>query len=535
MLGLVLTVTALARPDRLLRRRRMRDRPTSRKPWPDRWRRGSFICLTSVPVTFAARGLSAVLDPPRESRVVAERLSSLDLSFLCLEGANTPMHLGAVLIFAARATANDHGPADRLAAVLRRRVAAVPRLRRRLTASAFPPAAAAWVEDSSFDPSDHVYTSTLTAPGGASELLSWAADLLARPLDRSRPLWEMHVADGLADGRIAVLVKIHHALADGLRAVLLGMAVFDNPRPPRDHHSLVAEPPDAGVVSGLRSTANALVESGRRLIDPRTSADRVLHGARQARSVAAITGSLTHRLFRPAPRSPLNVPVGPHRRFAMLRLDLDSIHVVRKTHGATVNDVLLAVVAGGLRGWLATRGDAVPGPLRALVPVSRPHPDLGDTCGNRLSGYLLDLPIEEPDPLARLSAVRDAMRANKAAGPNRGAGAFPTLVNYLPSIVPRLAGPLAAPSSARLFNTVITQVPLPNLDLTLAGARLAEVYPVVPLAAGQALGIAVTTYGATAHIGLHADSDALPDVDHLAADLMDALADLLDAVPLDRS
>jgi WS/DGAT/MGAT family acyltransferase len=218
----------------------------------------------------------------------------------------------------------------------------------------------------------------------------------------------------------------------------------------------------------------------------------------------------------------------------MVRLDLDGIHVVRKTHGGTVNDVLLAIVAGGLRSWLATRGDAGRGPLRALVPVSRPHPDPGDTCGNRLSGYLVDLPIEEPDPLARLTAVRDAMRANKAAGPNRGAGAFPTLVDYLPPIVPRLAGPLAAPSSARLFNTVITQVPLPNLDLTLAGARLAEVYPVVPLAAGQALGIAVTTYGATAHVGLHADADALPDVDHLAAGLTNAHADLLDATPRDR-
>jgi diacylglycerol O-acyltransferase len=463
--------------------------------------------------------------------VVAQRLSSLDLSFLCLEGRHTPMHLGAVLVFATPAGVTEGDHAERLAAVLRHRVTAVPRLRRRLTRLAFPPGASAWSDDPQFDPSEHVHVSTLPTPGGPAGLATRAAELLATPLDRRRPLWEMHVIDGLADGGVAVLVKIHHALADGLRAVLLGMAVFDNPwqQTAQDQRGSTQRPADAGLLGGLLNTASELVESTRRLIDPRTSPQELLWRARQARAATAVTASVTHRLLKPAPPSPLNVPVGPNRRFAMLRLDLDDIHRVRKTHGGTVNDVLLAVVAGGLRSWLATRGDVVRGPLRALVPVSRPHPDPRDSTGNRLSGYLVNLPIEEPDPVVRLSSIRAAMSANKAAGPARGPGAFPTLANLLPPILHRLSGPLAAPASSRLFNTVITQVPLPDLNLTLAGARLTEIYPVVPLAAGQALGVAVSTYLGTAHVGLHADYDALPDLDQLGSDVTDAVAELLNA------
>jgi diacylglycerol O-acyltransferase len=405
--------------------------------------------------------------------VVAERLSSLDLSFLCLEGTNTPMHLGAVLVFGKPEELADVDVAERLAAVLRHRAAAVPRLRRKLAPVAFPPGAASWVDDPAFD----------------------------------------------------------HALADGLRAVMLGMSLFDNPwQPTRDREPAAADGlPTVGLLQGLLGASNDAVTLTRRLLDPRTTRSEVTLRARQARDATAIGASVARHLLWPAPRSPINVPVGPERRFAMLRIDLDDIHAVRKRHRGTVNDVLLAVVAGGLRRWLTDRGDLVRGPLRALVPVSRPHPDPQDTAGNLLSGYLVDLPIDEPDPLTRLAAVRTAMAANRAAGPARGPGAFPTLANLLPPLLHRLAGPVAAPASSMLFNTVITQVPLPELNLTLAGIRLTEIYPVVPLAAGQALGVAVSTFRGTAHVGLHADYAALPDLDQLGSHLTGALTELLDA------
>jgi diacylglycerol O-acyltransferase len=465
--------------------------------------------------------------------LVAERLSSLDLSFLCLEGTNTPMHLGAVLVFGRPAALADGELAEYLAAVLRHRAAAVPRLRRRLAPAAFPSGAAAWVDDPTFDPSDHIHISTLPVPGGPAELATRTATLLATALDRSRPLWEMHVIGGLPDGGAAVLVKIHHALADGLRAVMLGMSVFDNPW--QAAPEAARDPFDIGPAVGLlleliRAANRVLTQSGR-LLDPRTARSAVARRAGQARDAAAITAAVTRHLLWSAPPSPLNVPVGPDRRFTMLRLDLDDIHTVRKTHGGTVNDVLLAVVAGGLGRWLTDRGDLVRGPLRALVPVSRAHPNPHDTAGNRLSGYLVDLPIDEPDPVTRLAAVRAAMATNKAAGPARGPGAFPALANLLPPLLHRLAGPLAAPASSRLFNTTITQVPLPELNLTLAGAGLSEIYPVVPLAAGQALGVAVSTFRGTAHVGLHADHDALPDLDQLGSHLHGALTELLVAGP----
>jgi diacylglycerol O-acyltransferase len=468
--------------------------------------------------------------------LVAERLSSLDLSFLCLEGTNTPMHLGAVLVFGRpeepAPTDTAIGTAERIAAVLRHRAAAVPRLRRKLTPVAFPPGAAAWVDDPAFDPVDHVHTSTLPAPHGPDELATRTAELLASPLDRSRPMWEIHVIGALANGGIALLVKIHHALADGLRAVMLGMSLFDTPsQPTRDHERRATDRvPTVGLLHDLIGASNDALTLAGRLLDPRTTRSEVSKRARQVRDATAIGTSVTrHLLWSAAPRSPINVPVGRERRFAMLRIGLDDIHTVRKTHGGTVNDVLLTVVAGGLRRWLTDRGDLVRGPLRALVPVSRPHPDPHDTAGNLLSGYLVDLPIDEPDPLTRLAAVRTAMAANKAAGPARGPGAFPALANLLPPLLHRLAGPVAAPASSMLFNTVITQVPLPELNLTLAGARLTEIYPVVPLAAGQALGVAVSTFRGTAHVGLHADYDALPDLDQLGSQLKGAVAELMDA------
>lgn len=465
------------------------------------------------------------------------------------------MHLGAVLVLDPSIDVDVSDPdsasglSPRVVAVLRQRVGKVPRLRGRLSSNRWGSGGAEWVEDLDFDPAAHVHHSRLPTPGGREELAARVGELLALPLAPGRPQWELHVLGDLAGGGAAVVAKLHHALGDGLRAVGLGLELFDPledldppPRPGlRPGLRVVPAPAStqragvglpervAGALSGAVSGMAAPVG---RLLNPGIRWGEVTQRAGDARESAEIAAAVAHRMvLRPAPPSPLHVRSGPHRRFAMLRLDLDDLHRVRKTHGGTVNDVILAVVAGGLRRWLLLRNHTPTAALRALVPVSRTRRGGGEVAGNWLSGYLVDLPVHEPDPLARLQAVRQAMTANKAAGPTRGPGAFPLLADRLPALVHRwsapLAAPLAAPAASRLFNTLVTLVPLPELPLRLAGARLREIYPVAPLAPGQGLGVAVSTFGATAHVGLHGDRAAMPDLDQVALALDDALAELL--------
>lgn len=455
--------------------------------------------------------------------MVNQPLSSLDSSFLSLEGATTPMHLGAVLVFApADATAGD---AQRLATTLRERAARIPRLRRRLVRAGSGLGAAAWDTDRDFDPAAHVHHGELTGPGGQTALAERAAALMAVPLDRDRPLWELHVLGGLGGGRVAVVAKVHHALADGLRAVELGFRLFDD-------LCDLAEPenPTPSRPTAARTGLVHLLDPIARLVNARTAPAELTHRAGQANETARIGAAVLRSLLRPAPSSSFNVPVGPRRTLALRQLDLDDLYRVRKQHGGTINDVVLAVVAGALRGWLSRRAELPDRPLRVLVPVSRPQRATDRPAGNHLSGYLVDLPSDEPDPLARLHAIRQTMEENKAAGPARGPGAFPVLVNHLPPLLHRLTAPLttplAGPVATRLFNTVLTNVPLPDIPLTMAGARLVEIYPVVPLGPGQALGLAVSRYRRTLHIGLHADPAAVPDLDQLADELPAALTEL---------
>ncbi len=216
------------------------------------------------------------------------------------------------------------------------------------------------------------------------------------------------------------------------------------------------------------------------------------------------------------------------RRTAGIVLDLDDVHQVRKAVGGTVNDVLIAVVAGALRRWLDERGDGSEGvEPRALIPVSRRRPRTAQPPGNRLSGYLVRLPVGDDDPLARLRGVRAAMDRNKEAGPERGAGALALLAEHVPSLGHRLVGPVVAQAARLLFDVLVTSVPLPGIGLRLGGSRLAEVYPFAPLARGQSLAVAVSTYRGRVHYGLVADAAAVPDLDLLARSVRDELEALV--------
>ncbi len=524
----------------------------------------------------------------------ADRLSSLDVAFLSLERPRSPMHLGAVAVFRPTRRVNP----IRLIDMLAERAARVPRLRQRARMTWLPLGGAVWSADPGFDPAGHIHLHRLPGPGTRVQLARAVSEAMASPLDLGRPLWEVHLFTGLQDGCFAALTKLHHALADGLRAVGLGAALMDEATAaagpagasPGGASPGGASPDSVGCDGGgcggagsggagsggagsggagsggaggdglgpggaggdgdgpggaavpARSplpwplpsmlaaarSAGAAVPRPDRLIAPALSTVAGLPAVvRQTGQAAGIAAALLRSAAPPPAHSPWAADTSPDRGLALVRIDLADVHRIRRRHGGTVNDVLLAVVTGALRRWLTGRGTPVDGlSLRALIPVSWPSRCADSAGGNILSGYLCALPVSEPDPLVRLHAVRAEMDRNKTAGPGRGPGALPVLADRLPPAVHRLAGPLAGLGASLLFDTVVTNVPLPNLPLHLAGAEVREVYPVVPLAHGHALGIAVCTYRGTAHLTLHADQQAVPDLARLAGAVPAALSTL---------
>jgi WS/DGAT/MGAT family acyltransferase len=415
------------------------------------------------------------------------------MAFLCLESAQAPMHLGALAVFQARQPPRP----GRLMSVLGERAERLPRLRRSARMAWLPPGAGRWVEDRSFYVRRHLFLHQLDR-GHLEELVDLAGRLMAEPLDLGRPPWQLHVVTGLAGARFAVLIKLHHAMADGLRAVELGVGLLDGFA-------------DAGP-AGAPGPANGLVANLARVV---ASAPEM---ARQASDAVGIASSVASSARRGTTRSPLHTEASAKRRLALQRLDVRDVRRVRRRQGGTDNDVLLAVVTGALRDWLTNRGDRADGiSLRALIPVSRRTArSARRSQGEMLSGYLCELPVHEADPLVCLHRIRTEMDRNKAAGPTRGAGALPVLASQVPAAMHRVVTPLTRRSARLLFDTVVTNVPLPELPLTLDGAKLREVYPIPPLAQGHALGVALSAYRGTVHIGLNADEDALPDLHRLA-------------------
>ncbi|WP_333764448.1 wax ester/triacylglycerol synthase family O-acyltransferase [Streptomyces sp. IBSBF 2390] len=433
-------------------------------------------------------------------------LAPLDLAFWNMESERHPMHLGALGVFGAHSpTAGAHA-ADLLAA----RAAAVPGLRMRIR-DVWQPLAfggAAREPDPDFDPLHHV---RLHAP--TADFHEAAGRLMERPLERDRPPWEAHVLPGEDGVSFAVLFKFHHALADGLRALKLAAGVLDPVDLPYAAPR-AAEPP-RGLLPDVRALPGRVPELVRGAL---SDVGRALD----------IGASLARSTFGMRPSSALTSAPSGTRRTAGVVLDIDDVHRVRKSVGGTVNDVLIAVVAGALRRWLDERGDGSEGVApRALIPVSRRRPRTAHPQGNRLSGYLIPLPVDDPDPLARLAAVRTAMVRNKDAGPNRGAGAVALLADHVPAFAHRLGGPLVGQAARLWFDILVTSVPLPGLGLRLGGHDLTEVYPLAPLAPGQSLAVAISTYRGHVHYGLVADAKAVPDLDVFARAVSDEVESLL--------
>jgi diacylglycerol O-acyltransferase len=460
-----------------------------------------------------------------------DRLSTLDVSFLYFEDRDTPMHVGSVAVFQEPGDGFDY---DRFVALIRDRIAFVPRYRQRVRPIPGRLANPVWVDDDEFDLEYHVRRSALPKPGTDERLRELVARIMSRPLDRARPLWEMYLVEGLSDHRFAVLSKTHHAMVDGTSAVDIGQLILDETPQPRDTLPDTWRPAPEPGWSEL--VAGALAETVRR---PRSLVDNVRVGiadvehtaGRAFGALSGVTAAALRTVIRPAPSLPLNGPIGAQRRFATADTSLEVYRRVRAAHGGTVNDVVLATVAGALRTWLLTRGEPVrpSTSVRALVPVSVRRPEETGALGNRVSSYVVDLPVGEPNPVVRLQRVSYAMQAHKDSGQAVAAEALVGLAGFAPPTLHALGARVASGMSRRIFNLVISNVPGPQIPLYAGGARLSAAYPVVPLAHGQAVSIGVTSYDGGLYYGVNADRDAMPDVAVLAQCLVDALDELAEA------
>jgi WS/DGAT/MGAT family acyltransferase len=457
---------------------------------------------------------------------MVERLTRLDASFLYLEEPDTPMHVGGVLILEA-----PPGGVDALAALVEARLPLVPRYRQRVAEVPGHLANPVWVDDPDFDIAYHLRRSGLPRPGTEAQLLDLVSRLASRPLHRRRPLWEMYLVDGLSHGRVAVITKTHPALVDGLSAIDIGQVLLDvepDTPAPEPAEWRPERPPN-----GAQLVWEALDEYARR---PSAIVDTARGAVTDVRSTAArltgVAGGLlrtARKTMLAAPHTPLNTTVGRQRRVAIARAELDDLKKVRKAYGGTINDVLLTVVAGALREWLLSRGEPVVAgtAVRALVPVSMQDEDA--VAGNRVSSYLVDLPVGEPNPRVRLARLSYAMRGIALHGQSVGADSLIALTGFAPPTLHALGARAARGLSRRLFNLVVTNVPGPQFPLYAAGSRMLEVFPVVPLARGQGLSIGMTSYDGRVYFGLNADRESVGDVDVLADLIEQEVAELVEA------
>jgi diacylglycerol O-acyltransferase / wax synthase len=465
--------------------------------------------------------------------MASDRLTGLDASFLHLEDASSHMHVAGVMLF--------EGPPPPYAELLdavERRLPLVPRYRQRLAFVPLGQGRPKWVDDPHFNLRYHVRSTALASPGSERQLKDLAGRVFSQQLDRDKPLWEVWLVEGLDDDRFAVLSKTHHALVDGISGVDIMSVLFDTSAEP-------AAPTDPGdrwlprpLPSRAQLFAEALLERATIPAEIGRSVKAVLRGPRRiaagARDAAVGVGAMAWAGLNPAPGSPYNRDIGPHRRFTWVRADLKDVKAIKNELGGTVNDVVLSVVAGGLGRHLRRRGRNTDGlELKAMVPVSvRADVERG-ALGNRVAAMMAPLPVWCQEPVARLDIVSEQLKGLKSGGQAVGAQVLTELSGFAPSTIMGQASRLMA--RQRFFNLVVTNVPGPQFPLYLLGRRMLDPFPMVPLAKNQALGIALLSYDGRINFGLVGDFDLLWDLDELAADLEDSLAELAAAAGVELS
>ena len=457
-----------------------------------------------------------------------ERISAQDRSFLHFENATTHMHLGGLALFEAGPLRTPAGgiDIDRIRRQIAGRLHLVPRYRQRL---GWIPVfnQAVWVDDDHFNLTYHVRHAALPRPGDDAQLKLLTARIMSQQLDRGKPLWELWVIEGLARDRFALLVKTHHAIADGISAFDLFTAlvsltpddVIDEPQPwtPRP------------APSGVRLLAEGLA---RQAATPVTMAQRLFAIASDPAGVGVSTRESMRALLDIAgagaslpPATPLNKPISAHRIFDWLTLDLAEVKAVKTRLGGTVNDVALASVAGGLHHFLLGRGvDVRDLELRVVVPVSVRTEDERGQASNRASGWLLDLAVGESDPARRLAAITVETSKRKAIRQELGPEVLGRVAEY---VVPGILGlGVRLLSHLHPYNLIVTNVAGPQVPLYLLGARLLAGFPQAPLFENQGLGIALFSYCGSLGFGFNADREVMPDLGAFAAAVGQGFADL---------
>jgi WS/DGAT/MGAT family acyltransferase len=456
-----------------------------------------------------------------------DRLSSVDASFLHQEGRSSHMHVGAVMIFEGPPPARE----DFLAQI-DSRLHLVPRYRQKLAFPRFEMGRPLWIDDPTFNLEYHVRHTALPSPGGVEQLRQLAGRIFSQRLDRSKPLWEVWLVQGLEGNRFALINKTHHALVDGVSGVDLATVLFDvspvpaelgpadddwTPSPEPTQAELIAE----GVKGAVRTPAELAGGLAKALRDPAGT-------LRAAREAAEGIGEILWAGLNPAPETPLNVPIGPHRRVWWVRSSLDDFKAIKNEVGGTVNDVVLAVVSGALGRWLRTRGVRTEGlALHALVPVSIRAQGAEADLGNQIAAMRGPLPVYATDPLDRLSIVKQSMADLKQSKQALGAEVISGLNDFAPPTL--LAQASRLNFSTRLFNLIVTNVPGPQFPLYLLGRELQELAPIAFLPQDHAMAVAIMSYNGNVDFGLLGDYDAMPDLDVFADYLDDALAELMEA------
>jgi diacylglycerol O-acyltransferase / wax synthase len=453
-----------------------------------------------------------------------DRLSGLDASFLHMERGGAHMHVASTSIFAGEPPTHQQFR-DHIAS----RLHLVPRFRQKLRFVPFDQGRPVWVDDPHLNLDYHVRQTALPAPGSDEQLRNLASRIFSQQLDRSKPLWELWLVEGLSDDRFAIIGKSHHALVDGVSGVDITTVLFDlDPEPegrPEKAPPWLARPEP----TDLQLLTQALRE---RLTSPREAYRGFRAALRGPRQVVRGLGATSKMVSAgmAAPDSVFNVEIGPHRRFAMVQTDLADLKRVKDAHGGTVNDVILSVVAGALGKYLRARGHDTEGlELRAMVPVSVRAAEEHGALGNRISAMMAPLPVWCEDPVERLRLMTEEMGDLKSSGQAVGAEILTKLTDFAPSTIASQAARLQP--AQRFFNLVVTNVPGPQFPLYVLGRKMESIFPMVPLARRQALCVGIMSYNGQVNFGLIGDYDAMADLESFALDLEAASDEVIDTAP----
>ena len=464
------------------------------------------------------------------------RLSTADASFYRLENTATPMYVGSLSILRRPRSGLSY---ETLLATVEQRLPQIPRYRQKVREVTFGMARPVWIDDRDFDITYHVRRSALPSPGSDEQLHELIARLAARPLDKSRPLWEMYLVEGLEKNRIALYTKSHQALINGMGALEINHVIADRTRRPpafpEDIWIPERDPGSTRLVIGaigdwIAGPGAQLRAVGSSLTGMVTSSTQLVDAARRVVDIARTVARGT------APSSPLNAPVSRNRRFTVARGKLDDYRAVRARYDCDINDVVLAVVTGALGNWLMSRGEAVASTktVRALAPLSVYADEQLDSTGpgqamSEVTPFLVDLPVGEGNAVVRLSQIAHATESNPAASSRVDARTIVTLSGFAPPTLHAMGIRVATSFAARSYNLLITNAPGAQSQMYIAGTKLLETYAVPPLLHNQALAISVTSYNGMLYFGINADRDAMSDVELLPGLLTQALDELLEA------